>query len=120
MAFDEPENNDWLAVNQFTVSEPRLTRWPDIVLFGNGSPLGIVELHNPADEDATIWTAFEQLQTYRAEQSTLYAHYELLIICDGLEPRLGRSPRGANGSSPGGRSGESRSRMSASRSSKCC
>ena len=56
--FDEPANNDWLAVNQFTVTESRSTRRPDVVLFVNGLPLGVIELKNPADEDATIWTAW--------------------------------------------------------------
>ena len=65
--FDNPANNDWLAVNQFTVTENRNTRRPDVVLFINGLPLGVIELKNPADEDATIWTAWHQLQTYKAE-----------------------------------------------------
>lgn len=62
--FDAPENNDWLAVNQFTVSEGQHTRRPDLVLFVNGLPLAVIELKNPADEEATIWTAYRQLQTY--------------------------------------------------------
>ena len=61
--FDNPHNNDWVAVNQFTVVEGHYNRRPDIVLFVNGLPLAIVELKNPADEQATIWTAFNQLQT---------------------------------------------------------
>ena len=56
--FDNPANNDWLAVNQFTVTENRNNRRPDVVLFVNGLPLGIIELKNPADEDATIWSAW--------------------------------------------------------------
>jgi type I restriction enzyme R subunit len=87
--FEEPENNDWLAVNQFTVTEGRSTRRPDVVLFVNGLPLAIIELKNPADEEATIWTAFNQLQTYRAELPTLFAFNELLVISDGLKARLG-------------------------------
>jgi type I restriction enzyme R subunit len=87
--FEHPENNDWLAVNQFTVTEGRSTRRPDIVLFVNGLPLAILELKNPADEEATIWTAFHQLQTYKAELPTLFAFNELLVISDGLEARLG-------------------------------
>ena len=62
--FEEPANNDLLAVNQFTVSENRNTRRPDVVLFVNGLPLGVIELKNPTDEDATIWSAWQQLQTY--------------------------------------------------------
>ena len=65
--FDEPANNDWLAVNQFSVTENRNTRRPDVVLFVNGLPLGVIELKNPADEDATIWTAWQQLQTYTGQ-----------------------------------------------------
>ena len=58
--FKDPANNDWLAVNQFTVTENRNTRRPDVVLFVNGLPLGLIELKNPADEDATIRTAWNQ------------------------------------------------------------
>jgi type I restriction enzyme R subunit len=87
--FDHPENNDWLAVNQFTVSENKHTRRPDVVLFVNGLPLAIIELKNPADEEATVWTAFQQLQTYKAELPTLFAFNELLVISDGLEARIG-------------------------------
>jgi len=63
--FEEPDNNDWLAVNQFTVVENKRARRPDIVLFINGLPLAILELKNPADEKATIWTAFQQVQNYK-------------------------------------------------------
>ena len=63
--FDDPANNDWLAVNQFTVTENKHERRPDVVLFVNGLPLGVIELKNPADEDATIWSAWQQLQTYK-------------------------------------------------------
>ena len=72
--FDNPGSNDWLAVNQFTVTENQNTRRPDILLFVNGLPLGVVELKNPADEDATIWTAWQQLETYKAELPTLFSH----------------------------------------------
>ncbi|MCH7764897.1 MAG: type I restriction endonuclease subunit R, partial [Candidatus Marinimicrobia bacterium] len=65
--FDNPENNDWLAVNQFTMIEDNHNRRPDVVVFINGLPIAVVELKNPADEDATIWSAFNQLQTYKAE-----------------------------------------------------
>ena len=71
--FDDPANNDWLAVNQFTVVENKHERRPDVVLFVNGLPLGVIELKNPADEDATIWTAWQQLQTYKAEIPSLFA-----------------------------------------------
>ena len=87
--FDEPDRNDWLAVNQFTVVENRRERRPDIVLFVNGLPLAIIELKNPADENATIHTAFRQLQTYKAEIPSLFAFNAALIVSDGLEARIG-------------------------------
>ena len=87
--FENAAANDWLAVNQFAVSERDRTRRPDVVLFVNGLPLGIIELKNPADEDADVWAAWRQLQTYKAELPTLFAMNELLIVSDGLEARLG-------------------------------
>ncbi|MEW6545186.1 MAG: type I restriction endonuclease subunit R [Nitrospirota bacterium] len=87
--FENPDNNDWVAVNQFTVQEGQHTRRPDIVLFLNGLPLGVIELKNPADENATIWTAFNQLQTYKQQIPSLFAFNELLVISDGLEARIG-------------------------------
>ena len=87
--FDNPANNDWLAVNQFTVTENRNTRRPDVVLFVNGLPLGVIELKNPADEDATIWTAWQQLQTYKSELPSLFSMNEALVVSDGNEARLG-------------------------------
>ena len=87
--FDNPDNNDWLAVNQFTLTENRNTRRPDVVLFLNGLPLAVIELKNPADEDATIWTAWQQLQTYRAELPTLFSMNEALMVSDGLNARIG-------------------------------
>ena len=87
--FDGPANNDWLAVNQFTVTENRNTRRPDVVLFVNGLPLGVIELKNPSDEDATIWTAWQQLQTYKSELSALFSMNEALMVSDGNEARVG-------------------------------
>ena len=87
--FDEPEANDWLAVNQFTVVEHKHERRPDIVLFVNGLPLGVVELKHPTDENATIRSAFQQLQTYKAAIPSLFAFNAVLIVSDGLEARLG-------------------------------
>ena len=87
--FEVPANNDWLAVNQFSVTENRNTRRPDMVLFVNGLPLGLIELKNPADEDATIRTAWRQLQTYKAELPTLFTMNEALVVSDGNEARLG-------------------------------
>ena len=87
--FDEPAGNDWLAVNQLTVTENRNTRRPDVVLFVNGLPLGVIELKNPADEEATIWTAWQQLQTYKAELPSLFSMNEALVVSDGNEARVG-------------------------------
>ena len=87
--FDDPTNNDWLAVNQFTVVENKHERRPDVVLFVNGLPLGVIELKNPADEEATIWTAWQQLQTYKAEIPSLFAFNTALLVSDGVEARIG-------------------------------
>lgn len=87
--FANADENDWLAVNQFTVIEKPHNRRPDIVLFVNGLPLSVIELKNAADEDATIWSAFQQLQTYKAQIPSLFAFNEALVISDGLEARVG-------------------------------
>ena len=86
---EDLDNNDWLAVNQFTVIEDRRNRRPDIVVFVNGLPLGVIELKNPADEKATIRHAFNQLQTYKSDIPGLFIYNELLVISDGLEARGG-------------------------------
>ena len=87
--FDRPDNNDWLAVNQFTVSEWQHTRRPDVVLFVNGLPLAVIELKNPADENATIWSAFQQLQTYQAQIPALFETNAALVVSDGVQARIG-------------------------------
>ncbi len=87
--FHEPSNNDWFAVNQFTVVEDGRERRPDIALFLNGLPLAVVELKNPADEDATVYSAWRQLQTYKAEIPSLFEFNAVLAVSDGVEARLG-------------------------------
>ncbi len=87
--FDEPDANTWSAINQFTVSENGNTRRPDIVVFVNGLPLAVIELKNPADENATVWSAFHQLQTYKTELPSLFACNAVLLVSDGLQARLG-------------------------------
>jgi type I restriction enzyme R subunit len=87
--FDAPERNDWLAVNQFTVAEGQHTRRPDVVLFVNGLPLAVIELKNPADENATVWAAFQQLQTYQAQIPALFATNAVLVVSDGVQARIG-------------------------------
>jgi type I restriction enzyme, R subunit len=92
--FDDPDNNDWLAVNQFTV-QGRSHRRADVVIFVNGLPLGVVELKNPADEDADIWSAYEQIQTYKQEIPALLTYNEVVVVSDGVDARVGSltSPR---------------------------
>ncbi|EFC91064.1 protein of unknown function DUF450 [Dethiosulfovibrio peptidovorans DSM 11002] len=86
---EDLEDNDWLAVDQFTVVEDRRNRRPDVVIFVNGLPLSVIELKNPADEKATIRHAFNQLQTYKKDIPSLFIYNEMLIISDGLEARSG-------------------------------
>ena len=87
--FDTPGNNDWLAVNQFTVAEGQHNRRPDVVLFVNGLPLAVIELKNPADENATVWSAYQQLQTYQAQIPSLFSYSAALVISDGVQARIG-------------------------------
>ncbi len=87
--FDTPDENDWLVVNQFTVTEYRRTRRPDLVAFVNGLPLAVIELKNAASENATVWSAFQQLQTYKAELPTFFAFNEVMVVSDGIGARIG-------------------------------
>ena len=87
--YENAANNDWLAVNQFTVVEGEHERRPDVVLFVNGLPLGLIELKNPAEEKATVWTAWQQIQTYKSELSDLFSFNAALIASDGVESRIG-------------------------------
>jgi len=87
--FANPENNEFLAVNQFTVIENDNNRRPDIILFVNGLPLVVIELKNMADENATIWSAFDQFQTYKAQIPSLFTYNQVMIISDGMEARSG-------------------------------
>ncbi|MFO0225529.1 MAG: type I restriction endonuclease subunit R [Planctomyces sp.] len=87
--FGRPAANDWFAVNQFTVIESQHNRRPDVVIFVNGLPLAIIELKNAADAEATIWSAYSQLQTYKSEIPSLLQYCELLIVSDGVQARIG-------------------------------
>ena len=87
--FETPENNDWVAVNQFTVIEGQYNRRPDVVVFVNGLPMGVIELKNPADENADLDAAYNQFQTYKAQIPSLFTYNEVLVISDGLEARIG-------------------------------
>ncbi len=82
-------NNDWQVVNQVAVEEAGHKRRLDLVVFVNGLPLAVFELKNPTNQDTTIWSAFHQLQTYKAELPSLMQLNELLVISDGLQARLG-------------------------------
>ena len=87
--FENLENNDWVAVNQFTVIEDGKNRRPDVVIFINGLPIVVIELKNPTDENATIDDAYNQLQTYKDEIPSLFRTNGLLITSDGLLARVG-------------------------------
>jgi type I restriction enzyme R subunit len=87
--FDSPENNDWHVVSQFTVVEGTRNRRADLVVFVNGLPLAVLELKNPAAESASIWNAFEQLQTYKEQIPSLFRFNEILVVSDGLQARVG-------------------------------
>lgn len=86
---DNPANNDWTVVNQFTVKGPNRPRRPDIAVFVNGLPIAVFELKNPGDEDATVWTAFNDLQTYKQQIPALFVYNELLVVSDGVEAKIG-------------------------------
>ena len=87
--FDDPWNNDFTVVNQFTVVENGHNLRPDVVLFVNGLPLVVMELKNAADEEATITAAYNQIETYKAQIPSLFVYNELIVISDGLEARAG-------------------------------
>jgi type I restriction enzyme R subunit len=87
--FGRPDNNDWLVANQYTVVENRDNRRPDVVVFVNGLPLALLELKNPADENATVWSAFRQIQTYKRRIPSIFAFNEALVASDGIQARVG-------------------------------
>ena len=87
--FENPENNEFVVANQFTVIEDGNTKRPDVILFVNGLPLVVIELKNPADENATIKSAYKQLQTYKTIIPSLFTYNGFMIISDGLEAKAG-------------------------------
>jgi type I restriction enzyme, R subunit len=87
--FADPDVNDFLVVNQYTVLGTKQPRRADIVIFLNGLPIAVIELKNPADEQADIWAAYQQLQTYKAEIVDLFVFNEALVVADGTNARLG-------------------------------
>ncbi|MHC5861869.1 type I restriction endonuclease subunit R [Nostoc sp.] len=94
--WEHPENNEFLAVNQFTVIEDNHNHRPDIVLFINGLPLVVIELKNAANEKANLNAAYNQLQTYKRRIPSLFAYNALLVISDGLSARAGSLTAGFN------------------------
>ncbi|WP_353554994.1 type I restriction endonuclease subunit R [Paraburkholderia terrae] len=84
-----PAANEWLAVNQFAIKGPHHTRRPDVMLFVNGLPLVLLELKNPADQNADIWKAYDQIQTYKAQIPDVFQYNEVLVISDGSQARMG-------------------------------
>ncbi len=87
--FDELAANDWLASGQFTVVEGGANRRPDVVLFVNGLPLGLIELKAPGGENATLTGAFNQLQTYKSQIPSLFRTNAVLVTSDGITARIG-------------------------------
>lgn len=87
--FNTPENNDFIVANQFTVVEDGVNKRPDVILFVNGIPLVVMELKNAVDENATIKSAFRQIETYKATIPSLFTYNAFTIISDGLEARAG-------------------------------
>ena len=87
--FNNPENNDFLVVNQFTVIENNINKRPDAIIFVNGLPLVVIELKNPADENTTLKSAFNQIQTYKQMIPSLFIYNAFIVISDGLEAKAG-------------------------------
>jgi type I restriction enzyme R subunit len=87
--FADVENNDFLVINQYTVIAENVNKRPDVLLFVNGLPLVVVELKNPADENATVHSAFKQIQTYKQAIPRLFCYNGFLVISDGLDARAG-------------------------------
>src|SRR5690606_29345791 len=99
--FEQPDNNDWLVVNQLTIIDGKHHRRPDVVVFLNGLPVAVLELKSPTATNATIESAWNQLQTYKKELPRLFATNEILIISDGTqEARVGSLTAGFERFSP--------------------
>ncbi|MEX3924014.1 type I restriction endonuclease subunit R [Paraburkholderia sp. BR10936] len=87
--FADASVNEWLAINQFSIKGPKHSRRPDIVVFVNGLPLVLLELKNPADENADIWKAYDQILTYKEQIPDIFQYNEILVISDGSQARMG-------------------------------
>lgn len=86
--FDDVSKNDWVAVNQFTIVEDGKNRRPDVLVFVNGIPFGILELKNPTDEQATLRAAWNQIQTYRRDIPSVFVPNALAVISDGTSAAM--------------------------------
>ncbi|MBY3395120.1 type I restriction endonuclease subunit R [Rhizobium laguerreae] len=87
--FEHPEKNEFLVTNQFTVAEGKHTRRPDVMVFVNGLPLGIIELKNAASKNATVGQAYQQLQTYKEQIPSLFRTNAIMVASDGMLARIG-------------------------------
>ncbi|WP_420001502.1 type I restriction endonuclease subunit R [Acinetobacter sp. LF10] len=87
--FNHVYQNRFVAINQFTIQGTKQPRRPDIICFINGIPFAVLELKSPTDENADIWDAFNQLQTYKEEVSDLFVFNEALVVSDGVTARVG-------------------------------
>lgn len=87
--FSKVSNNQFLVVNQYSITGSKGNRRPDVIVFINGLPLAVLELKNPADNNADIWSAYQQLQTYNEEIPDLFIFNEALVVSDGLNARIG-------------------------------
>ena len=87
--YENIDNNNWFVVNQFEIQGDQRLRRPDVLLFVNGLPLGVIELKNPADENADIWSAYNQLQTYKDNIPDLFNTNAVLVVSDGIQARMG-------------------------------
>lgn len=92
----DPSANDLLAVNQFTIQGAKKERRPDVVLFVNGLPLGLLELKKPGAENATIASAYAQIQTYKAQVPDLFTWNQGVVLSDGFLARMGTLTAQAN------------------------
>lgn len=86
--FERPERNDWVAVNQFTVIENGHNRRPDVVVFLNGLPVGLLELKNSADIKATLKGAWNQIQTYRSDIPSVFTTNAVTVLSDGTSSSM--------------------------------
>lgn len=87
--FQNPDNNEFLVANQFTIIENNQNKRPDLILFVNGLPLVVIELKNASDENATITSAYKQLETYKKTIASLFTYNSFVVISDGLEAKAG-------------------------------